>query len=478
MATLDAQAYAAHTTIAASVLRNGPATSVARTARESALAAKYHFRGIRYSAALRGNATNLNAPVPTAVVLEAQVRSALYQLVKCEVTAAQEAANAAGAAAAFDEDAARTTAAGSATNRIEAIALGAVHTALVQSYQITDADLPAAERGLAVLRAVAPAAAADQGAYTARLATPDAGWEIALVSGNAPGAIPAEENVMVAMASMTEAESEFAYGMFALGQAAPVRAGAQLFVDGHHYHSDPSSSARHRAIEKEVTGKFTAEALNIWKANVAIVRNAVWHAAVHPVSADVLQGFAEDNEMPARLNATGFGSMSVGLPAQEDLFNRAGSYIAVYNQVVQTVRAHGHSVSIDDLVATVTALQSLTRRGALIGGRPALPGMPAGPWPMGCNTRAKALKLFLEPALDIAEPVAAWMFGYYKEICSRAGIRATTQEGSLLRSYSLKRAMANFIGEANRAQEMYSARARYIRTQADQGNLETYTGNA
>jgi hypothetical protein len=170
--------------------------------------------------------------------------------------------------------------------------------------------------------------------------------------------------------------------------------------------------------------------------------------------------------------------MSVGLPAQEDLFSRAGSYTAVYNQVLQTATAHGHTVSIADLTATVLALSALPRRGALPAQRPALPGQPAAPWPAGCNTRAKALKAFLEPALNKAEPVAAWMFGFYKEICARAGIRASSQEGSLLRSYSLKRAVANYLGEANRAQEMFSARARYIRTEAEKGNLENYTGNA
>jgi hypothetical protein len=280
------------------------------------------------------------------------------------------------------------------------------------------------------------------------------------------------------MAAMSEAEAELAYALFSMGQAAPVRAGAQLFTDAHHYHSDPDSSARHRAIEREVIGRLSTEARNLWRANVMVLRNAVWHAAIHPVNTGLLQLLAEDADMPARLDATGYGSMSVGLPAQEDLFSRAGSYTAVYNQVLQTATAHGHTVSIADLTATVLALSALPRRGALPAQRPALPGQPAAPWPAGCNTRAKALKAFLEPALNKAEPVAAWMFGFYKEICARAGIRASSQEGSLLRSYSLKRAVANYLGEANRAQEMFSARARYIRTEAEKGNLENYTGNA
>jgi hypothetical protein len=283
---------------------------------------------------------------------------------------------------------------------------------------------------------------------------------------------------MLDAAPLNAVEAELAYCIMSIGQAAPVRAGAQLYEDGHHYHSDSAGSARHGATEKEVLGRASEAARNMWRANLAMLRNAVWHSGIHFVSTDVLQQFAEDPHISERLDATGYGSMSVGLPAQEDLFRRANSYTAVYRQVVQTARAHGHTLSIEKMEATVTALAALPRRGALPAQRPALPGAPAAAWPPGCDTRAKALKLFLEPALDTAEPVAAWMFGYFREICSRNGVRSNSQEGSLLRSYSLKRALANYLGEANRAQEMYSARARYIRAQGEEGKLETYSGSA
>jgi hypothetical protein len=209
-----------------------------------------------------------------------------------------------------------------------------------------------------------------------------------------------------------------------------------------------------------------------------MLRNAVWHAACHPVLATVLQEFAEDPEMPARLDATGYGSFSVGLPAQEDLFNRAGSYIAVLTQVRQTAAAHGHTLSLDALIETRDTLLTIGRGAALPVARPDLPGLQGGAWPAGCDTRAKVLKRYLEPALNTAEPVAAWMFGFYREICARGGIRASSPEGSLLRSYSLKRAVANHLGEANRAQEMFAARSRFIRAEGEKGNLETYTGQA
>jgi len=466
--------YATHTPVVLGKLRNGAASDVARTARASSLARKFHFGGIRYFEALRGDNATFNAPAPVAVILEAQVRSALSVIVEDEVEAARTAHGAGGAP--FDEGAARAAAAGKPGNRAESIALGAVHTALVFSYEIVDADLRGPETKPPIFRAVAPAASADIDTYNARLNTISRGWEITLASGHAVA--DAVEAVALNMPPLTEAEVELAYGCVALGQGSPVRAGAELFSTGHHYHSNPDASSRNRAMEGEVLGRLSSAATNLWRANVAVFRNCVWHAGIHFVNTTVLQGFAEDPLMPERLNATGFGSFSVGLPAFEDMFNRAGSYIAVFNQVIQTASAHGHTINLSELRATVNALANVGRNGVLPPERPALPGMPAAPWPPGCDTRPMVLKLYLEPALNKAEPVAAWMFGYYREICSRAGIRANSTEGSLLRSYSLKRAVGNFLGESNRAQEMFVARARYIRNLADGGTLETYQGSA
>jgi len=480
MATVDANVFAAHTPIILGRLRNGLAANVARTARESSIASKYYYSGVTYRAALRGNHATRSPACPIVVLFEAQWRAAFSTIVEAAVVDANSAhaVAAAAGAAAFDAPGARATAAASTGNRLEAIAIGAVRTALVASYEIGHLDLRATELDPPLVAVIPPAAAADNAAYIALNRTPTAGWTVGLTSGNAAGATTAAETVILNAAGLSAEEAELAYGLMSMGQAAPVRAGAQLYEDGHHYHSNAEGSARHRAIEREVISKLSGPAVNIWKANLMPLRNAVWHASIHPVNEMVLQELAEDPEIPERLNATGFGSMSVGLPALEDLFKRAGSYQAVYNQVYQTAIAHGHSISIATMTETVTALASLPKRGALPALRPALPDLPAAAWPAGCNTRAKALKLFLEPTLNKAEPVASWMFSFFREICTRNGIRASSQEGSLLRSYSLKRAMANHLGEANRAADMFAARARFIRTQGEMGNLETYAGNA
>lgn len=486
MATLNANVFANHTSVVLGCLKNGAAADVARTARESSVPPKYFYSGIRYSNAIRGNPVDRRAPCPDTVVFEAQFRCALATLVEANVNDAQAAHNAAaggaggGGGGAFDEDVARATAAASPALRLEAITLGAVRTSLVVSYEITNADLRDTEAEPPILALVQPAQAANDADYLVQVRQPTAGWGVRLRSNNTAATATAAETVALGAAPLTADEADLAFGLMALGQVAPVRAGAQLFEDGHHYHSDANASARHRANESEINNRLGTNARNLWRANLMMLRNAVWHASIHPVKGNVLQGLAEDADMPERLDATGFGSFSVGLPAQEDLFRRANSYLAVLDQVRQTALAHGHTLSLDTLAKTAVALATVGRGAgaAFPANRPTLPGSPEAAWPTGCNTRAKALKLFLEPALTKAEPVAAWMFGYYKEICSRAGIRANSQEGSLMRSYSLKRAMANYIGEANRAQEMYSARARYIRAQGEDGKLETYDGSA
>jgi hypothetical protein len=486
MATLDSNVFGNHTPVVLGRLRNGVAADVARTARESSVASKYHYSGIRYTATLRGDPATFVAPCPDTVLFEAQFRSALSTLVEASVAEARVAHTAAnsgggaGGGAVFDETAARVTAAASPISRLEAIALGAVRASLVASYEVADANLRNTESEPCVFTLVAPGRAADEVAYLAQVRTPMAGWGIQLRSLNTAARATPAERVALEATPLTVVEADLAFGLMALGQVAPVRAGAQLFEDGHHYHSDVNASARHRANESEVVNRLGPDARNIWRANLMTLRNVIWHASIHPVESDFLQGLAEDPDMPGRLDATGFGSFSVGLPAQEDLFRRAGSYMAVLTQVRQTAAAHGHTLDLSNLAGTVTALATVGRDRAVPfpATRPSLPNNPAAAWPPGCNTRAKVLKLFLEPALVEAEPVAAWMFGYYREICSRAGIRANSQEGSLMRSYSLRRAMGNFIGEANRAQEMYSARARYIRAQGEDGNLETYTGRA
>lgn len=484
MANINVNVFNAHTPITLGRLRDGAIAEVARTARESSIGAKHFFSGARFSAALRGDPATRSTRCPVIVIFEAQWRAAFGTIVEAAVAEARAAhvAAAAGAGAgrgaAFDEVAARNAAAASAENRLEAIAIGSVRTALVESFEITDADLRAVEMTAATLVLAAPGAAATDADYLARMMTSTRGWNVSLASGHTLAVATPSELAMLNAAPLNADEVELAYALISMGQVSPVRAGAQLYEDGHHYHSDGDGSARHKAIEKEVLARATGPARNIWRANAMLLRNAVWHAAIHPVKEDILQAWAEDDDMPGRLAATGYGSMAVGLPAQEDLFRRAGSYSAVYTQVIQTATAHGHTITLTDMTATVNALRGIPRRGALPAQKPALPGDPAAPWPAGCTTRAKVLKLYLEPALDKAEPVASWMFGFFREICSRNGIRANTVEGSLLRSYSLKRAVANHLGEANRAQEMYSARARFIRAQGEEGKLETYTGAA
>lgn len=482
MAEIPDDVFANVLRVVAGNLRNGDPATIARTARASSIPAKYYWNAPVWSNAFNGNPANREAPLPAGVLIDACIRSAFGRLVQESVRDAETAhilANAGNAAApAFVPGPIRDAARANPALRVEAILIGGARAAAIYSYAITQADLIATESRPAILAFDPPGAVVDDDAYAHALENPTAGWSVRLASGNAANNVAAEEADVIAFPGLSVAEFGLAFAAFSIGQASPVRAGAQLYMDGHHYHSDESSSARHRAIETEVLGKSDAEARALWTANRQMARNAVWHAAIHPIIPGVLQAFAEDGMIVERLNATGFGSMSVGLPAQEDLFRRAGSYTAVLDSVRPVLARHGHDVKLARLEAAVTALQSLPRTGALPATRPALPDQPAAAWPAGCVTRAQALNLFLLPYLTAAEPVAAWLFGFYSEICANAGIRRNTQEGSLLRSYSLRRAQANHVAQFNEAQNMYRQRARMVRAAADAGQVETYVAEA
>jgi len=480
MASLDENVFANHVSIVAGFLRNGPAAAVVRTARESAIAPKYHWNCPTYDAAYEG--ANGIAKLPVSILIDVCCRSAFVQIVQQRVVDAEAAHNVANAGAAvpavFDEDPVWTTATGDPTARLEAISIGSARAAAIVSFRIQPNDLVATETVAPIFVMVAPAAENDADRYRALIATATAGWRASLASGHARNAATKAEEVTFTFVPMTADESDLAFRLFSLGQAAPVRAGAQIFTDGHHYHGDETSSARHRAIENEVFTAASPSVALIWSANRQVIRNAVWHAAIHPINMTILQGFAEDPTVTDRLNATGYGSMSVGLPAQEDLFKRAAAYKAVLNAVGPVLTRHGHTVSMPNLNAAVTTLGGLPRLGALPANRPALPGLPEAAWPANCTTRANALNLFLTPYLEAAEPIAAWLYGFFTEICSDAQIRRNSAEGSLLRSYALRRAMANNIASVNEAQAMYRARARFVRVEAEKGNLETFQATA
>lgn len=468
MTTVSNDVFANHTPITLGILRNGKPEDVQRSVRDSSIAEKHFFAGVRSTNKLTGNPTTRNPPCPVGVILEAQIRSAFCQLVHGGVESAKSAAKISGAT--IVDATVRDDIANLPATRLEAIALGAVHTALVCSYALCDTDLRGAETHAAYFTLKAPTACVDDAAYNKAIASSTGGWKIDAV---AAGDITDKG---AKMAALTSDEVELAFALLVIGQASPVRAGVQLFEDGHHYHS--SSNRRHSAIEDEVFNGVSAGAKQIWSGNLMLMRNAVWHAAIHPVAVGVLQALACDPEMPARLNATGFGTFALGLPAMEGEFKRAEAYFALHGKVSTIASAHGHTVSLEKLRETYVALVDIGRNGTFPALRPALPGLPSAPWPTGCDSRAKAIQLYMEPALEAAEPVVAWMFGYYSEICERSSIRRSSAAGSLLRSFALMRANGNHLGEGASAREMYATRARHIRNAATEGRLETYTGEA
>lgn len=277
------------------------------------------------------------------------------------------------------------------------------------------------------------------------------------------------------MTPLTAAEAEVAFYALAMGQSAPLRAGAQLYIDGHHYHSNPEASRRHAATEREVLGTATADASGLWRSNIGLFRDVIWHASVHPLEESRLTRWAEDPHIIELLAQTGYGTMSIGLPAVEDVVRRGDAYIALITAIAPSLAGAGHVLTTTNLTSTLAMIKKLPRHGNLSGRRPAFAGNPEGAWPTEVTTRADAITAYLEPVLRDAEPSIAWVYGYYSASLGGGGAVQAAGQSTLLDSYALRRAAGNYAASTLSGQTAWATRMRYVRNEADEGRLERYT---
>jgi len=487
MALVPDANYATVGRITVGGLRNGIPGQIRKCNRQAAIDAKWFFGSPRYDPAWDGNAANFAPELPANVLMHACIVSAAGQYgatVEANAVAAHAAAAAVAAAAGgaapppLVARAAGTAALADVRVRGTLIALGASRAASIHAYRITDADIKVSERVAPVYQLNAPAPGANAAALAAANATPTGGWTISLVTGVGPATDA--EVYGHGFPALSDAEGDAAAMAFSMGLAAVTRAGDMLLTENHHYFSSAEKRRRHAAIEKEVLGLSTDLAKNVWAANTAAFQDAIWHKNPHPLEDDFLTAMAAEPEAARKLgeDGAGFGSMTVGLPSQEDLVNRAGSYLAVLDAVGPTAANDGHNVTLDATRTARDAVLLWPRRN--VGAAGADPPCPAaiavgGAWPAGVTDRRSAAKIVLAPILDAAAPVASWLFGYFHSVCDDAGISSRSEQGSLLRSYSLKKARAMHLPMHTQAMEARRLSKRYAKAQADEGNLEKFT---
>jgi hypothetical protein len=328
--------------------------------------------------------------------------------------------------------------------------------------------------GTALYDLNAPAALGDQAAYNAALATKTAGWTANLSSGNTAGGMTEEERTAQEMDRLTDVEREVSANFFILGTAAPPRAGAVHIKTTHHYLSDTDNRRRHLACEKQVRAAESPDARSWMAQDATIWRDMLWHKSIHPIKVEVLENLAASPTTAERLEASGYGAFAVGIPAQENFIARAGSYVAVRNATFDNIRASQSHVDFPKLMRMYAVFETMPRNiaGTVIA---EWPGKPAGMPPATVTTRKDAVMLWLKPELESCAARSAWMFGWYREVCSRLSIRTNSQEGSLLRSYSLRKAMETHMPMAAEGQNAYTAYVRSMRVAVDDGRSVDFT---
>jgi hypothetical protein len=172
---------------------------------------------------------------------------------------------------------------------------------------------------------------------------------------------------------------------------------------------------------------------------LVIWQDAVWHKSIHPIKPELMEDLATDPATAERLQKANYGAAAVGIPTLEDHISRAGSYVAVFNATDAQLRSAGHVISYAKLVQMQAIFAIMPRR---IAGHniPEWDGKPAGTPPAGMTERKRAVEMWLVPELETCAARAAWIFGWYKAACLSADVAENTREGSLLRSYSLRKA--------------------------------------
>jgi hypothetical protein len=486
MANINAARYAGIPAIEASKVRNGTVAGTTATVRGAAIFDEYSWVLPSHAAALDGTAAvGAVAAIPecpSSVQIMASISLAASRFVEIHrrehnaaVAAAQAANNAAptavGGADPNDQAAYGTAILGVEENRLKVICLGAARAGTSCTYDITAADLIPAE--------------ADQGAYGAAYQiayTAGAGWT---VSAEAAAAGPTEAEARGnALPDLSVVEKELASLCYTIGTLSPPRTGYNLVKQGpaHHYLSGGGQHNREDATEKELLTTCSSELQALWRANAPIFRDMVWHKANHPINVGLLKGFAKSDNVAGILEEMGIGTATVGLPAIESALAKISSYGDVIDKVSPALSQDGDTVQMGYVAMAKLGMELWTDPEN--GAQQVIPQAPqgyapdggvAGTWPAGVVDRKTAIKKFAEPLLAKAEGGVAHMFGYLQAMCEANSVSKNSPEGSILRSYSLKRLKGKQLMMVNKGSAAFLERRRAARARAEDGEIDVYT---
>jgi hypothetical protein len=495
--------------LASRYVRNGTRYRAHPTTRQSSIPCHYFWSGPVAMADWNGSG-NINVVlaggagagddaipvVPDSVVIAAHVASAWCQFVKSRLDAIRRNPPAAPAAAAVGVVAPAAPlaviawgqgiwAAGNpalaaaiavevadTSTRIIAVGLGAARAAVASTHGITAAELKPVESRAAWFVITPPAATHNAAVLQNTYRHPTHGWTYQVTAG-----LPAWDNeIALSAPALTDIECRVTPLCFMIGMAAPTRGGEMLIKADHHYLSDADSRKRHLAIEKEVLAKFSQAVKAYWRTNKTVLQDAIWHKSIHAAKEIWLTEMAMDTTVIENLGED-FGTMAVGLPAREDVLRKAGSYTQVAGQVTSLMASHGTVVdtrAFDNAVAWMSATPTTgnipddARNFEGAGNLLALPLVAVA------GDRKALLKQWFSKVLEAAASDVAFCFGYYKQLAMDTGIRINSEEGSLLRSYSLKKLYTSHLPSISSGTELCRLVRRRKKDQLEDGRLPVY----
>lgn len=486
MANIDPSKYAKIPDVTASKVRNGTVAGTAATVRGAAVFDEYAWVLPAHATALDGAAAAGSVAAvpecPSNVRIMASISLAASRFVEIhrrDHRAAVAAAVAAGTTAptpvggADPDDQAAYGAAvfGVEENRLKVVCLGAARAGSSGTYDIVANDIIPSE--------------ADQGAYATayKIAyTVAAGWTI---SAEATAGTPSHaEERGSSLPDLSVTEMELASLCYTIGTLSPPRTGANLVKQGpaHHYLSGGGQHNREDATEKELLATCSAELQALWRANASVIRDMVWHKANHPINSSLLKQLAKSDIVAGILEEMGIGTATVGLPAVESALAKISSYSDVIDKVAPALAQDGDTVKTGYVAMAKLGMELWVD--PLPGAAQATPPAPqgyvpeggvAGTWPVGVVDRKTAIKKFAEPLLAKAEGGVAHMFGYLQAMCEANSVSKQSPEGSILRSYSLKRLKGKQLMMVNKGSSAFLERRRAARSRAEEGITDLYS---
>lgn len=244
------------------------------------------------------------------------------------------------------------------------------------------------------------------------------------------------------MDPLVELDVEVINLMFYLGAAVPVMQGISLVLSGHHYL--PTTKNHFMGMKRQAL-QLSSDGVKQWvDALGEPFDDYAFHKACHPISPPVKRRWAKDQDVAARLIASGHTSVAIRVPALPSDAQGCKAAVAVIIKAAPVIRGMEHTVSWDEGLAAIRDVEQ------------------------AAEGRAE---------LEAVGATKAWMVAHGPQVGFCAGIvqymaetGGATQE-TTLRAFSIKRIMSDNAAEVSRGTTYCRAYLARLRENATAGTF-------